>query len=117
MKNFCIFADAVEYIEKNLCGELRQEVISPHNAHRLLTNVNFPDHADGECRGIRWDTKLSVQNLCRDSCIRTDYADGSCELNISSVHSEIAQTDCDITAVMDGFISVGYLSVAEFCCN
>lgn len=65
-----------------------QEVISPHNAHRLLTNVNF-----------------------------SDLADGSCELNISFVHSETAQTDCDITAIMDSFISVGYLSVAEFCCN
>lgn len=94
-----------------------QEVISPHNAHRLLTNVNFPDPAGGECGGIRWDTKLSVQDLYRDSCIRTDYADGSCELNISFVHSETAQTDCDITAIMDSFISVGYLSVAEFCGN
>lgn len=28
MKNFCIFADAVNYIEENLCGELKQEDIA-----------------------------------------------------------------------------------------
>lgn len=28
MKNFCIFADAVNYIEENLCGEIRQEDIA-----------------------------------------------------------------------------------------
>ncbi len=108
----CDFTAALSYYE-----QIMQEVLSPHNAHRLLTNVNFPDPADGECRGIRWNTRLSALDLYRDSCIRTDHADGSCELNISSVHSDITQTDCDITAVMDGFISVGYLSVAEFCCN
>lgn len=28
MKNFCIFADAVGYIEENLCGDLKQEEIA-----------------------------------------------------------------------------------------
>lgn len=28
MRNFCIFADAINYIEENLCGEIRQEDIA-----------------------------------------------------------------------------------------
>lgn len=104
----CGFAMAERFF-----GQIMEELLSPKYANRLLTNVNFPE-PDGGCKGIAWDVKLSPQDLYKDSCMRTDHEDGSCELKISSVHCDITQTECDITAVMENYISVGFLKAAEF---
>ena len=73
MKNFCIFADAVNYIEENLCSEIKQEdiaavcfVLSPKGMEILYPHkpegIYIKAQTHTMCRGYNWHRYDSYRN-------------------------------------------------------
>ncbi len=90
--------------------EVLQELAARPLPFDRIYNVNFPQCAPEECRGILRDRALSRGGLYRDRYQETEkLAGGGFRLQVNGVYQEEAEEGTDFRALLDRYISIGVL--------
>ena len=88
--------------------EILSELIEKDPGTDRVWNVNFPDCAFADCKGILRNRTVSRGAYFRDRYEPTEtLPDGTIRLKVVARHDATAEADSDYRAVLDGYISIG----------
>lgn len=90
--------------------EVLSEVLKMELLDDRILNVNFPDCPVSRCRGILRDRKVSKSMLFRDRyAVIEELPDGGKRYMVDGQYQEIAEEGTDLRAVLDGYVSIGWV--------
>lgn len=77
-----------------------------------IWNVNFPGCKASEIKGIKWNSKPAAMSYISDDLKVAKDNDGELELSIGGIWAKSAPEDCDISYLLENYISVGIVKNA-----
>lgn len=84
-------------------------VMKMEHKDNAIINVNFPQVKPADCKGILMDRTVSRGYLFKDHYIRKELPDGSMGYMVEGVLNKEAEEGSDLRALLDGYISIGYV--------
>ncbi len=87
--------------------EVMQELMEQPPGFNQIWNVNFPECALSDCKGILRNRSMAVNSFFKDSYEAKQEEDGTISLKIKGAFYELSQPGTDVQALIDGYISIG----------
>ncbi|MBO4373826.1 MAG: 5'/3'-nucleotidase SurE [Lachnospiraceae bacterium] len=90
--------------------EILEELIGEPYIEGRIINVNFPGCPLSECKGVLRDRKVSRLAYYKDHYnVVKKLPDGGVEVMIEGVHVPVKEEGTDYGAILEGFVSIGYV--------
>lgn len=90
--------------------EVIEEYIDAPYVEGRIINVNFPECKLSECKGILRDRKVSRKSFYDDRYNAVEeFAGGGMSLMVEGVHIPYQEEGTDYGALMDNYVSIGYV--------
>lgn len=104
-------ASGCHAVTDHFLPDILRELLSQELSYGQIFNVNFPDCALSECKGILRNRTVSRGMFFRDSYRMTAQlsADGV-RLAVDGAYNKDAEPGTDFRAVVDGYISIGIVN-------
>jgi len=94
-------------ITDNYIMEVTKKLLTMPLEDNQIWNVNFPECSLEECKGIKWDVKVSREEFYRDSYIETKISEDRISYMVNGLRSYEAEEGTDFDAIMNNYVSVG----------
>ena len=107
------FSEGVKYqeVSDKYLRDILEEYIDMEFRKNHILNVNFPDCPVSECKGILRDRALSESMIYKDDYKQIgELLGGGRRYMVDGHYQEIAEAETDLRAVLDNYISIGYVS-------
>ncbi len=104
------FSDRHEVTDRYL-DELMGKLIDLPFVPGHILNVNFPECALSECRGVLYDRTVSEGMVFKDHYeVIEKLPNGGLRYMVKGVHQSDAEEGSDLRALFDNYVSVGYVN-------
>ena len=90
--------------------EIMEKLLDMPLEPNQIWNVNFPECSIKECKGIKWDVKVSKEVFYKDSYIETVISEDRISYMVHGVRNYNAEEGTDFEAILNNYVSVGIAS-------
>ncbi len=96
----------LDQILENLIEKINKSALEKHQ----IWSVNFPMCALEDCKGIMWDTKVSLDNFYNDDYSEKILENGDREYEVVVGRNWEAAPGTDLYAIVNNYVSVGIVN-------
>lgn len=103
-------ADGVHEVSDAFLEKIMDELIEKPLEGNKIWNVNFPECRMEDYKGILYDRKIAGNAFYTDSYEEEIIDDQTIRMHLNGVYEPKTDKGTDVTAVMEGYISVGIVN-------